>query len=1059
MTAPRHASAATVDLALPAHLVALRDRFAAAWRQTLAGGPPPSMTEFLAVLSTSDAALLRPALAQVEADYRGGSTVGWPSPPNPGGATIDLPPEPRGGGELGGGLRQQPIMGTVDFRPDDTSQFVPGGHGGTLDFVVDAGAQADGAGLGGSIGASVAGSLTGTEAAAAGKVQELPTVAGYQILGVLGRGAMGVVYKARQRGLQRVVALKMILAGGHASEHDIARFRSEAEAVGQLQHPYIVQVYEVGEQDGNPYFSLEYVDGGSLNKKIHGEPQPVVPAAHLTMLLAQGMAAAHAKGIVHRDLKPANVMLTSPRLPGAEASLSGSVSMPPYSEALYGTPKIADFGLAKRLEEESGQTRSGTILGTPSYMAPEQAEGKSKEVGPLADVYALGAVLYELLTGRPPFRGDSLWDTLEQVRTREPVPPSQLNPKVPRDLETICLKCLQKERPRRYGSAQELAEDLRRFQTGEPIVARPVGAAERLWRWCCRNPTVAALAATAALLLVAGTVVSTAFAIEAQQRAEEAEIARDDAKDKQKLAQDNEAKAVREQQRADREKKLAQDNEAKALAEKQRAERNKQAEADQRKVAQQAFKTMIEEVQKQLKDTEGMTEQVRELRKKMLLVGAEGLEKIADVAAKNLDSTDDDPGLARRARASAFFDIGRMYFQDLGDPAKAVESYQKAFALLKAEAEANPKSDKARGNLALAHTLVGDMHLETGSGARKALAEYAQALTLRETIRDHPSDGNYSADDARRMVADSHRKLALVATRLGDPALAKKYHLLILAYVEEQYGRDEAQADPKKKTFKSADDYLRARAATHLALADLSWRVGDEAAMNEFQQKGLAAREQLADKLKAPSLRLELALAYGTCGDGQLRLGRLDKAGEYYRKSHALLEALALKDAGKYQYRFLLANVYYRRGTLALLLGDADEAHRFFDKSLRMHQALAVRDDKKGPPRETVMLGLARTGDHEAAAALAAAFAKHHAQNPERLFQAACAYALCAAAAGPGHARHEEYAAKAVAYLAQATSGDFKDPVGVDTDPDLAPLRERDDYRRVLADVRKRAAG
>ena len=263
------------------------------------------------------------------------------------------------------------------------------------------------------------------------------SVAGYEILGVLGRGAMGIVYKARQRGLKRLASLKMILAGDHASEVGLTRFRSEAEAVAHLQHPNIVQLYEVGEDEGRPFFSLEFVEGSSLNKKLHGTPFPPKEAAALVQKLAEAMHYAHAHGIIHRDLKPSNVLLTQD-----------------------GTPKIGDFGLAKQVEEDSGQTKPGTVLGTPSYMAPEQAEGKLNEVGPLSDQYSLGAILYELLTGRPPFKGSSIFDTLQQVRTREPVPPIEFQPGVPCDLETICLKCLRKDAARRYASDLALAEDL-----------------------------------------------------------------------------------------------------------------------------------------------------------------------------------------------------------------------------------------------------------------------------------------------------------------------------------------------------------------------------------------------------------------------------------------------------------------------------------------------------------------------------------------------------------------------------------------------------------------------
>jgi serine/threonine protein kinase len=296
---------------------------------------------------------------------------------------------------------------------------------------------------------------------------------------VLGRGGMGVVYKARQTNLKRLVALKMILAGSHAGQADLARFRVEAEAVARLQHPNIVQIYEVNEAGGLPYFSLEYVDGGSLAKQLAGTPMRARQAAELLETLARAVHHAHRREIVHRDLKPANVLLTR-----------------------GGVPKVADFGLAKRLEAEGEHlTRSGAVMGTPSYMAPEQAEGKAKFIGPAADVYALGAILYEMLTGRPPFRAETPLDTILQVISEEPVPPRLLQSRVPRDLETICLKCLEKRPALRYPSAKALADDLRRFLNGEPIQARSLGVVGRAWRWAKAHP---GYSVTAFVLLVGG---------------------------------------------------------------------------------------------------------------------------------------------------------------------------------------------------------------------------------------------------------------------------------------------------------------------------------------------------------------------------------------------------------------------------------------------------------------------------------------------------------------------------------------------------------------------------
>jgi WD40 repeat protein/serine/threonine protein kinase len=346
-------------------------------------------------------------------------------------------------------------------------------------------------------------SIPGLFDPAAKKDSLLPTVRGYQVLGVLGKGGMGVVYKARQLGLNRVVALKMILAGGLADAGALDRFRREAEAVARLQHPHIVQVHEIGEWragDGSPtlpFFSLEFVSGGSLAQKLAGVPQPPRASALLVETLARAVHAAHQKGVIHRDLKPANVLL-----------------------AEDGSPKVTDFGLAKRLDDDSGRTREGDVMGTPSYMAPEQAAGHVEAFGPVTDVYALGAILYECLAGRPPFKGSTLLETLEQVRSREPVPPSQLQPKLPRDLETICLRCLRKEPNKRYPSALELADDLRRFQSGEPIRARRASLLERSWKWSRRRPAVTALIAVSLSALVAVAAGVTAYTLDLRHRAD-----------------------------------------------------------------------------------------------------------------------------------------------------------------------------------------------------------------------------------------------------------------------------------------------------------------------------------------------------------------------------------------------------------------------------------------------------------------------------------------------------------------------------------------------------------
>jgi len=320
----------------------------------------------------------------------------------------------------------------------------------------------------------------------------------YELLEQIARGGMGVVYKARQVSLNRTVALKMILTGQLASDEDIQRFYSEAEAAAKLDHPGIVPIFEVGQHNGQHYFSMAFVDGKSLARRVaQGVVEPREAAA-LMKKVAEAIAYAHVEGVVHRDLKPGNVLLVDKD----------------------GTPRVTDFGLAKRVEGKSdGLTATGQVLGTPSYMPPEQALGQNAQVGPMADVYSLGAVLYCLLTGKPPFQAANPVDTLMQVVTREPVGLRQLNSAVPRDLETITLKCLEKDPARRYRSAQELTDELQRFLSGEPIEARPVGTIARAWRWCRRRPAAAAALALAVLLLVSMIVVPVAFYVrEARHR-------------------------------------------------------------------------------------------------------------------------------------------------------------------------------------------------------------------------------------------------------------------------------------------------------------------------------------------------------------------------------------------------------------------------------------------------------------------------------------------------------------------------------------------------------------
>ena len=360
-----------------------------------------------------------------------------------------------------------------------------------------------------------------------------PAVPGYQILGELGRGGMGIVYRARQLALHRTVALKMVLSGAHTSAKSLARFRSEAEVIARLQHPNIVQIYDVGEAAGQPYFVLEFVGGGSLAQRLDGTPLPARAAAQLVKTLAWAVHAAHANGVVHRDLKPANILLSP--ADSRPTNENDVVNRDADRAWLGAIPKITDFGLAKSSDGESDSsgprdpTVSGDLLGTPHYLAPEQAATPRQPVGPGADIYSLGAILYELLTGRPPFTGETPLDTVLQVLHNEPVSVTRLQPGVPPDLETICLKCLRKDPHKRYDSALELAEDLNRFQSGEPIWARPPSALYRWGKFAQRNKALVGGVAAVLIALTLGAAAANLLALRESAQRRRADQQRDEA--------------------------------------------------------------------------------------------------------------------------------------------------------------------------------------------------------------------------------------------------------------------------------------------------------------------------------------------------------------------------------------------------------------------------------------------------------------------------------------------------------------------------------------------------
>ncbi len=446
----------------------------------------------------------------------------------------------------------------------------------------------------------------------------------YEIRQELGRGGMGVVYQARQVSLNRPVALKMVKAGLLAGDDELRRFQNEAEAVALLDHPGVVPIYEVGAHNGQHYFSMKLVPGGSLVPLMPRYKDDPRAAAWLVAEAAEAVAHAHARGILHRDLKPANILVDD-----------------------EGHPHVTDFGLAKRVEADVELTQSGAILGTPAYMSPEQASGRRGTVTTASDVYGLGAVLYALLTGRAPFGGDSVVETIDAVRNRPPEPPRRLNAAVPRDLETICLRCLEKDPRRRYATAQALADDLRAWLDSRPIAARRVGPAERAWLWCRRRPAVAALSAAVALAVVGGAAATIAVQYAANRRLDAKNLDLD-------RANTGLLEAIRQKDQANA-----------ALAE---ANIRVQARFDLAREAIRSLKRGVEE-EETLKE-----DRLRPLRDKLLGSARRFYDRLGGLLQ---DQTDD---ASKSVLAESYVELGEL-IDEIGQKPEAREAYKKAVAI------------------------------------------------------------------------------------------------------------------------------------------------------------------------------------------------------------------------------------------------------------------------------------------------------------------------------------------------------------------------------------------
>jgi len=826
-----------------------------------------------------------------------------------------------------------------------------------------------------------------------------PRVAGFEILEVLGVGGMGIVYKARQVRLNRFVALKMIRAGAGARPQDLARFEAEALAVAAIEHPNIIRIFEIGEYGGMPFCSLEYLPGGSLAKKIGGKPQPVDEAARIGQILASAMEVAHQRGIIHRDLKPANVLL-----------------------AADGTLKITDFGLVKRLEGDSSQTRSGTILGTPSYMAPEQARGETHKIGPAADQYALGAILYELLTGRPPFQGTSVLDTLDQVRKREPVPPSQLQPRMPRDIETICLKCLQKEPARRYADVSALAEDLRRFQAGKPIVARPVSQFERLWRWCRRNQAVAALgAAVGLLLLIVAAVASRAAVMENRKN--------------RALNQVN-----------------ASLNEANGRAEARRVEavqKQQIAEAAARAANEQNL-SLVDAEAEMIQLLEGRLRHVPELQ--------DVRGQVLDRAVKNLDGAarlmtdlqhrdipwdpkDEKRNLRSLARARQRLGELSLSLNRFGE---AMEQFRLSDAIVDKLAAADPGDLALQVFLARSRRQLGFVavhRLGDTDGGRRYLR---QAIEIdRACLAKQPDSDRYKSE-----LANSLGQLALAEQKLGH-----------LEQAREVYREEESVRESFSPRQANDQESRRELAGLYERLAELNLKLNEMDEGRRLYDLCAGLREQVVAERPGfwPAV-YDLARSYNNAAFLRYPRGRDPAAArEFHRKALAIIEERAAADPASLETRAMLAETLYFEATCALHAGDRSAAAAGYRRCLDIRKALVTEPAAK-MPKVDLMVALARCGEHAPAAKVAEELLATPPKDESLYFQVACGYALAAGAAAGDAALVKRYTALALDCLKKGKQSGWADVVSLETDPDLEPIRTDPAFQALLGEFRRPGA-
>jgi tetratricopeptide (TPR) repeat protein/tRNA A-37 threonylcarbamoyl transferase component Bud32 len=911
-----------------------------------------------------------------------------------------------------------------------------------------------------------------------------PNVPGYEVLEELGRGGMGRVYKARQLALNRLVALKMLRNEALAETEELARFRREAETVARLRHPNVVQIYEVNEYHGHPYFSMEFVEGGTLAARLAGKPQPPAEAARLVEILARAVHAVHECGVIHRDLKPGNVLMTAD-----------------------GTPKVADFGLARRLEGDGLSTSVGRVMGTPPYMAPEQARGDTKAISAASDVYALGALLYEMLTGRPPFQAASVWDTIRQVLTTEAVPPRRLQPKVPADLETICLKCLEKEPAKRYASAQALAEDLGRYGRGEPIRARPSGLVERAWKWARRRPAVAALLAALLLVVVGSLVGLTTLWLRAKRERDRAEERfRMALQVVEKLKEVSESPELKARGLEEWRRKLLESaTDFYQLLSRAGAD-DATVRAEQGKALRQLADLLNDLGRRD--EAEGMYKQARSVFEEL----AAGRPTVADyrrelaISNNSLGSLYLDTGKAEQAEPThqkalslwqelagahpgepsyregeaVTYNALALLYHETGRDEPAREAWEKARDLLQELVARDPAQRNYVRKLATAHTNLGSLSYQSRK-LDQAEKAYDQALALSRRL----AEAEPQAPESQRDLADAHSNLGLVYTATGRADQA-----------ERAFAEAIRLQEPLARTHPDVPDYRLVLARSYNNLGDLCFQVERYAQAEEAFIKARDSHRRLAEAYsETPEYRRDLALAEYNLGEVYRCTGRAAQAEGAYQQAQQTFEWLVEVTPQSLEYSAFLAGSLAGRGAAVREGGKTAEALELVGRAAQLLQGVLAKDAShaqagefllgvrgeqavtlarmgraeeairalrqltdldKGQNRPEVRayrsLVWSRTGEPVKAATEAAEAAKDKSLPARTLYDLARALAGCAAAV-KGEAA-QKYAGEAVALLRRAdATGYFRLASCAErlrSDKDFAPLAARQDFQVLL---------